>query len=143
MRVLYTILLIVLAGCSKTSSISIVTMPTPKGTGPWQVVTYDEKRVEREVVGMIDNKVVSEAKAVYVDSNGRFVFKDGSAILTYRGEQMYWNSQGLILSDSGRLVEKEEVFSLDSKPLNSNVAMLYLDSLRNGRANARRANENN
>ena len=134
-------LVFTLYACGKSTNISNIPMSTPSGEGPFQIITYDEQRVEREVVSLEEGNVISQAKAVYVDINGRFVFIDGSPIKSYLGEDLYWNNQGIILSDAGRIVDKEEVFTLASKPMKNHEPMMYLDNLRRGRANARMSNE--
>lgn len=124
-----------LTACSKEHELSKISMHPPLvGGGPWQVITYQEERVEREVVKFENGEVYSVAKAVYMDSNGRFVFKDGEPIQTISGDDIYWNSQGLLITSRGRLISKSRYFSINGVPAEDNEALMFRDPLLQAKA---------
>lgn len=130
-------LTILISACSEKLTVVYDVMPVPPGKGPFQLSTYNEERVEREIIIFENGKPYSQTKAVYLDMNGRFVFKDGSPILTYKGEAIYWNTQGIIIADSYRIVDEDELFSIAGKPLVNGTPMLFTEMLNNGRADYR------
>lgn len=97
--------------------------------GPFQLVTYDEERVEREIVVIENNSIYSLPRAVYMSTTGKLVYKDESPILTFKGEEIYWNEQGIFLSTSGRRVNKSEILSVNGKPLPEGTALMFKETL--------------
>ncbi|MBD3587235.1 hypothetical protein HHX48_15960 [Salinimonas sp. HHU 13199] len=135
-RFVLTLFLAVTAlGCVPENSISTISMSPPFGSeGPWQLITYDEKRLEREVVKFENGETFAIAKAVYMNRYGKIVFKDGSPILTIDGDELYWNDQGLFLTSAGHITKKSRYFSIDGKPVSDSIPLMFRDTLLQAKA---------
>lgn len=123
-------------GCSQGSKISTTSMLPPlTGEGPWQLVTYDNQRLEREVVEYDNGQVYATARAVYMNEFGKLVFKDGEPITTYDGHELYWNNKGRLLTSAGQFAKKSRLFSIAGKPVHDGRAIMFRDTLLKAKAN--------
>lgn len=97
------------------------------GEGPWQVVTYDGKRVTRDTVALDAGDVVIRTSSVYVNSDSQFILRDGTPIKIFTGDEIYWNSEGDVVTRKLQRVPEYLVFSLEGKPLPENTALTLHD----------------
>lgn len=127
--------LIILSACSDSPTFSTTTMAMPSG-GPFQVITYDERPVERELIEHFDGENISITKSVYLSRRGQFIFKNEAPVTLWSGEHLYLNSDGQIVSDGSpnRIVGESEVFSQDGKPVPDGTALTILNPFIEGRA---------
>ena len=115
---IYILSFIVLAGCSPSENISSIAMPPPLDEeGPFQLISYDGSRIEKHVFILDGKQIIALPKAVYMDRNGRIVFKDRSPIKTFDGHDIYWNEQGIFISSVGEILSKRNLFSIGGKPM--------------------------
>lgn len=120
----------VLAGCGNdaaepTSQLRMV--DERLGEGPWQVVTYDGKRVTRDTVALDGGDVVVRSSSVYVNKESQFTLRDGTPIKIFTGDEIYWNSEGNVITRKLQRVPEYLVFSLEGKPLPENTALTLHD----------------
>ena len=86
-------------------------MPPPLDEeGPFQLISYDGSRIEKHVFILDGKQIIALPKAVYMDRNGRIVFKDRSPIKTFDGHDIYWNEQGIFISSVGEILSKRNLF---------------------------------
>lgn len=97
------------------------------GEGPWQVVTYDGKRVTRDTVALDGGNVVIRTSSVYVNKESQFTLRDGTPIKIFTGDDIFWNSEGDIITRKLQKVPEYLVFSLEGKPLPENTALTLHD----------------
>ena len=129
------IIVLLLTSCSDPQPYSNLPMKTPfSGTGPWQITTYSNSRVEREVIKVENGQAYIIPKAVYLNIHGQFVFKDNTPILTSQGEIIYWNEDGMLLTPSGERWTKGALFSIEGRPVANTEAFLFKSTLVLGKA---------
>lgn len=97
------------------------------GEGPWQVVTYDGQRVTRDTVVLDDDEVVIRTSSVYVNNESQFTLRDGTPIKIFTGDDIFWNSEGDVITRKLQQVPEYLVFSLEGKPLPENAALTLHD----------------
>lgn len=142
MRIPFLFLIATLCcACSKEPvETQSITLTLPPGDGPWQIWTYDEQPVHWETVEYLGKKLYKRAYSVYVDVNGRFIFNDSKPIKTFKGESLYWASNGEIITDHRRVIPREQVFSLNGKPISPEQPLLLKEQIISARAEIRPRN---
>lgn len=65
---------------------------------------------------------------VYLDSNSRFVLRDGAPIKTIKGDEIYWNAGGKIITKDLKRVQESSVFSVQQRPMRTGTAMVVMIS---------------
>ena len=127
-KCIYLLSFIVLAGCSPSENISSIAMPPPLDEeGPFQLITYDGSRIEKHVFILDGKQIIALPKAVYMDRNGRIVFKDSSPIKTFNGHDIYWNEQGIFISSVGEILSKRNLFTIGGKPMEKSDTIMFKD----------------
>lgn len=127
------IMFTLLVGCDSATPISYLPMPMPKTDGPWQVMTINEQRIYREQIKLVDGRLVKINQPVYVAQNGQFVFKEGSPIKAF-SQDLYWNSQGKIISNQRIEFKPSAIFKVNGKPMQDQSGMILRQVLQAGRA---------
>ena len=87
------------------------------GKGPWQVVTYDDEAVMRDTSALDGDQIVSRSEPVYINNESKFIYRDGSPVKSFSGDNLYWNEQGYIINRHLHVIPEESVFALNNQPL--------------------------
>lgn len=125
---LYLVTLLVGCGDDAPETTSHLRMVDERlGEGPWQVVTYDGKRVTRDTVALDGGDVVIRSSSVYVNKESQFTLRDGTPIKIFTGDEIYWNSEGDVITRKLQRVPEYLVFSLEGRPLPENTALTLQD----------------
>lgn len=125
---LYLVMLLVGCGDDAPETTSHLRMVDERlGEGPWQVVTYDGKRVTRDTVALDGDDVVVRSSSVYVNKDSQFTLRDGTPIKIFTGDEIYWNSEGDVITRKLQRVPEYLVFSLEGKPLPEKTALTLHD----------------
>ncbi|MFA0809540.1 hypothetical protein [Microbulbifer epialgicus] len=128
----YTLLISLIAaltGCKKvTTSVSQYPMISSElGSGPWQVTTYEGKKILHETIALDGRSVAVRSESVYINNESKFVYRDGAPITTYDGKYIYWNVDGLLINRHLQVIPEDQVFIVDGKPMQRNTAILLRD----------------
>lgn len=97
------------------------------GDGPWQVVTYDDKKVTHETLALDGKSVTTRSETVYVSNKSQFVYRDGTPIQTHDGKYIYWNKDGWVINRHLQIVREDQVFVVEGKPMQVRTAMKLRD----------------
>lgn len=118
-----------LAGCkAQQSGVSqIPLIDESLGEGPWQVVTYDNRKVFHETLALDGKTVTTRSETVYVSNKSQFVYRDGTPIQTHDGKYLYWNKDGWIINRFLQVVPEDQVFVVEGKPMPIRTAMKLRD----------------
>jgi len=124
------------AGC-KSENKGVSQMPLISkdlGVGPWQVVTYDDKKIYHETLALDGRSVTTRSESVYINNSSQFVYRDGTPILTYDGKYIYWNKDGWVINRHLQIVREDQVFVVEGKPMPVRTAMKLRDYHKGSRA---------
>ncbi len=98
---------------------------------PLQVVTYQNERIIHDVVKLVAGRVERLENSVYITENAQFVYKDGSPIIHYSGDLLFWDSSGDIVNASMVIIPEPEVFKVNNMPMRRHSAMMLKQTLLN------------
>lgn len=93
------------------------------------MVTYEEAVITVERVGLDKGELYTELRSVYVNGNSQFVYKDDSPITTFRGENLYWSSEGYIVSDRYNIIPESDIFTVGGKAMPYRTPMMLKETL--------------
>jgi hypothetical protein len=97
------------------------------GSGPWQIVTYEDEKVFHETIALDGRSVAVRSESVYISNKSQFIYRDGTPITTYDGKYLYWNKDGLVINRLIEVIPEDQVFVVNGKPMQVMTAMKLRD----------------
>lgn len=118
---------ITVAACDSKKTITESAVPMLAGIsgGPWPVETYLGEKVQVESARLNEEGQMEKySSTVYIDSKSRFVYRDGSPIKTVKGDDIYWNQAGIVITKELKRVPESSIFTVKGAPMKPGTAMV-------------------